>query len=505
MQAEELSYVIVTPYSMRKSRTGGIVSRLISRTGLDLVGGRMFAPGEELVRRYTEGIVSAKDPRHRATQELIRDYVRKNFTGERDGQRPRVLLLVFRGPGAIEKIRHVVGHIVHERTSGETIRDTYDVSGGNLLGRWSHFFSPSSDLKVQLYYDRTTRDTAIFKEDRDTFDFDLQHRFPLGERNDMVWGVGYRASADKEETNFSLTLDPDERTTHLFSTFIQDEITLVKDRLRLTVGSKFEHNDFTGFEIQPSGRLLWTLSHRQSVWASVSRAVRTPSRAQDDIRINQVTPFFGVLSSISGTRSFVSEKLMAYELGYRLQAHARVSFDLAAFYNDYDDLRTAEPVGLVPGAPAFFTFVLGNRLHGETYGVEFAPSWQATDWWRWQAAYSYLKMQLHRSAGSGDTASEMDEGRSPHHQFSLRSTMDLPYHVQFDSVVRYVDDLPTLNIGSYLTLDLRLGWRPTKNWELAIVGQNLLDDRHPEFSPSTIRTQATEVQRSVYGKITWHF
>ncbi len=139
MQAEELSYVIVTPYSMRKSRTGGIVSRLISRTGLDLVGGRMFAPSEELVRRYTEAIVSAKDPRHRATQELIRDYVRKNFTGERDGQRPRVLLLVFRGPDAVEKIRHVVGHIVHERTSGETIRDTYGDYITDEAGKVTYF------------------------------------------------------------------------------------------------------------------------------------------------------------------------------------------------------------------------------------------------------------------------------------------------------------------------------------------------------------------------------
>lgn len=139
MQAEELSYVIVTPHSMRKSRTGGIVSRLISRTGLDLVGGRMFAPGEELVRRYTEGIVDSKDPRHRATQELIRDYVRKNFTGERDGQHPRVLLLVFRGLGAIEKIRHVVGHIVHERTSGETIRDTYGDYITDEAGKVAYF------------------------------------------------------------------------------------------------------------------------------------------------------------------------------------------------------------------------------------------------------------------------------------------------------------------------------------------------------------------------------
>src|SRR5207302_7993149 len=125
MQTEELSYVIVTPYSMRKSRTGGIVGRLISRTGLDLVGGRMLAQGLEVTKRYAETIVTEADPRHRATQELIREYVLKNFTSERNGQRPRVLFLVFRGLDAVEKMRRTVGHIVHERTSGETIRDTY--------------------------------------------------------------------------------------------------------------------------------------------------------------------------------------------------------------------------------------------------------------------------------------------------------------------------------------------------------------------------------------------
>src|SRR4030095_15462037 len=125
MQNEQLAYVAVTPYSMRKSRTGGIVGRLISRTGLDLVGGRMFTPGPELTKRYAETIVTEADPRHRATQELIREYVLKNFTSEKNGQRPRVLFLIFRGPDAVEKIHRTVGHIVHERTSGETIRDTY--------------------------------------------------------------------------------------------------------------------------------------------------------------------------------------------------------------------------------------------------------------------------------------------------------------------------------------------------------------------------------------------
>src|SRR6516164_6110526 len=125
MQNDELSYAIITPYSMRKSRSGGIIARLISRTGLDIVAARIFWPSEELTKRYAETVVTESDPRHRATQELIRDYVLKNFTGEAHGERPRVLLLVFRGPGAVERMRLTVGHIVHERTSGETVRDTY--------------------------------------------------------------------------------------------------------------------------------------------------------------------------------------------------------------------------------------------------------------------------------------------------------------------------------------------------------------------------------------------
>jgi nucleoside diphosphate kinase len=138
MQNDELSYAIVTPYSMRKSRTGGIVARLISRTGLDLVAGRMFAPSRELVRRYAETIVTESDARHRATQELIRDYVLKNF-GESTGQRPRTLFLIFRGPDAVERIHHAVGHIVHERTSGETIRDTFGDYVTDESGKVTYF------------------------------------------------------------------------------------------------------------------------------------------------------------------------------------------------------------------------------------------------------------------------------------------------------------------------------------------------------------------------------
>jgi iron complex outermembrane recepter protein len=165
-----------------------------------------------------------------------------------------------------------------------------------------------------------------------------------------------------------------------------------------------------------------------------------------------------------------------------------------------------EPTGLLPGGPPVtFTAAVDNRLRGETYGIELAPSWQATDWWRLQAAYTFLQIQLHAGASSADTTSERAEGRSPRHQFSLRSSMDLPHDIELDCAVRYVDGLPDFQIPGYAAMDARLAWRPLKNLELAIVGQNLLDDRHPEFRSPLIPTETTEVQRSVYGKVTWRY
>jgi iron complex outermembrane receptor protein len=349
------------------------------------------------------------------------------------------------------------------------------------------------------------RNGSVLNEDRDTFDFDLQHRFPIGERQDVVWGAGYRVSMDEIDNTYAITFNPDQRTLQLFSLFAQDEITLLADRLRLTLGSKFERNDFTGFEYQPSGRLSWTPTDRQAIWASVSRAVRTPSQAEDDIRLRQATAVAGVHALITGGRGFDSEELLAYEAGYRWRPLDRVSLDVTAFYHDYDNLRSLEPAGVAPGPPFTVMATAGNRLYGETYGVEFAPSWQVTDWWRLQAAYTFLQMQLHRDAGSGDTTSERDESRNPHHQLSLRSSLDLPHNVELDSTVRYVEGLPDFLVRSYVVVDVRLAWRPFKDLEVAIVGQNLLDDRHPEFRSFFIPTERIEVQHSVYGKVTWRY
>ncbi len=177
MQTEELSYAIITPYSMRKSRTGGIIARLISRTGLDLAATRMFLPSEELVRRYAETIVSETEPAHRATQELIRRYVLKHFTGEKQGQRSRVLCLVFRGGNAAERMRSTVGHISHEETSGETIRDTFGDYITDESGKVTYF-----EPAVVAAFDPTAieRDLKLWAEfsDRDGGVLDQAVQFP---------------------------------------------------------------------------------------------------------------------------------------------------------------------------------------------------------------------------------------------------------------------------------------------------------------------------------------
>jgi iron complex outermembrane recepter protein len=381
------------------------------------------------------------------------------------------------------------------------------VAGGNILGRWIHRFSEASDVQLQVYYDRTERRIPlVFSEKRDTFDLDVQHQFPVGQRQEIVWGFGYRFTQDRVGNTFNVSWDPDHRATHLVSAFVQDNITLVPNRVRLTLGSKFEHNDFTGFEIQPNARLAWTPSARQTVWAAVSRAVRTPTRLDDDIRLNaQVIPGTPpTILAFFGSRDFVSEELLAYELGYRLQPHPRLSLDVAAFYNVYDRLLSIEGPGppQLSSSAVVIPSILANNLEGETYGVEVLANYQIANWWRWQAGYTYLHMQLRTKPGSSDTLSvAREEGSSPRHQFFWRSWLDLPANLELDTALRYVDALPNRNISQYVALDVRLGWRPTKSLELSVVGQNLLDHRHLEFS-STLRT---EIQRGIYGKIIWRY
>lgn len=409
--------------------------------------------------------------------------------------------------------------------------DDVDVSGANLLGKFVHSFNDKSELALKIYYDHTWRDRVVFSETRDTFDIDLQHRIKLGERNDVVWGLGYNMTTDDLGNTFMVSFDPAKRTTHLYSGFVQDEVTVIPNRLRLTVGSKVEHNDYTGWELQPSARLSFNITTNQTAWLSASRAISTPSRAEDNIRINQrvIPAAFSptgadTVLSLLGSPEMDSKELIGFELGYRLQAHERFTTDIATFYNIYDEQRSISG----PGAPDVTTypgmvvlpFTIGNNINGETYGFEIANTFKATDWWQIRANYSFVKINLHLEPGANDPVGlEGAEHDSPVHQVGVRSLMDLhtalglpkeSWGLELDGGMRYVDSLSNRGVPSYIVGDIRLGWRSPKNekgishWEVSITGQNLFNN-HKEFAPSYIPTQVTEVETSVFAKVTFRY
>ncbi len=378
-----------------------------------------------------------------------------------------------------------------------TFDEKVDFKGLNLLGRSEQTLSDGSNLWLQVYYDHTENRSVISGEVRDTVDIDIKHQFLWGERHGITWGFGYRFTRDDMDTTPSARFIPDSRHDDVWSAFLQDEMSFAEQKLGLTLGSKFEYNDYSGFEIQPNVRFLWNPESPYSVWVAVSRAVRTPSRGEHDVESYINVPIPGVLPRAIGTRDFGSEELIAYEIGYRVQPLEGLLIDIASYYNDYDSLRTYEVNG--------FDVSPGNKMDGSTYGVELAVDWRVSDMWRLVGAYTYLQMQLHLDSDSSDVSSESAEGENPHHQASLRSSVDLPGNLELDLWARYVESLPSHDVGSYFTLDVCLGWKPFKDIELSFVGQNLLDSQHPEFLPDIVDTFPTEVERSVYGKITWKF
>ncbi len=390
--------------------------------------------------------------------------------------------------------------------------------GGNLILKWLKNVSAKSDMGLQVYYDHTLRESALLNTMRkDTLDVDFQHRFPLGRRHDLVWGLGYRLDHDETAEGTTVNFFPHENDAHLYSAFLQDEIELIAEHVYLTLGSKFEHNDYTGWEVQPNGRLLWTPAENQSVWAAVSRAVRTPSRAENDARFTQLTlppdpttmqPLSQVV--LEGSDDFESETLVAYELGYRFKPIERLSVDVAGFYNEYDDLRTVEldrtDFSQVPvGGPGYIIYRGANKMSAITKGIELALEVAATENWRLKGAYTYLTMALDLDNDSSDTFSEIQEEESPQHQISLRSLLHLGHQVELDLWLRYVDQLTGSDIDDYLTLDARLGYRPSASLLVELVGRNLIEPSHPEFSPEFVATSPSEVERSVYGKISLNF
>jgi iron complex outermembrane recepter protein len=368
------------------------------------------------------------------------------------------------------------------------------VSGSNVLGRWSHTLSKTSDVTFQMYVDRTHRNIpGTFGEDVDIYDVDFQHHVRVAERHDIVWGFGYRVDHDDVGTSALLAFLPAQVNQQWFSGFAQDEIPLANNRLHLTLGTKIEHNDYTGVEVEPGGRLGWTLSERQMLWGAISRAVRTPSRIDRDFYVPGSAPFL-----LAGGPGFVSEEVLAYELGYRSRPHERLLLAVATFYNDYDNLRSAERMN--PAAP--FPIVLANGQTGGSYGAELTAEYRASDWWRLRSGYTALRLHIRPKPGSTDQTFGSSESHDPNHQWFLRQSLDLRAHLQFDFGFRHVGQIANQAVPAYSELDGRLGWQATKTLEWSIVGQNLLHDHHTEFGAPATRK---EIERGAYIKLAWRF
>lgn len=399
-------------------------------------------------------------------------------------------------------------------------------NGLNLLSHWQHKLSDTDSVSLQFYYDHYRRSMLELGETRDTVDLDLHHLFRAGSRQEIIWGLEYRYTHDRLTNSPYIIFNTPDKGTSLVSAFVHDEISLIPDKLALILGTRLEHNDYSGFEVQPNARLLWTPTLQHSFWASISRAVRTPSRGDQDIQyrfrtlspLETGTPFPGRME-INGNSSFKSETVIAYEVGYRTAPTQRTSIDVAFFLNQYDNLRVpqpgtayTEPAGVFPPSTIVQPYILTNNMHGYTYGAELSATWKPFNWWHLQATYSYLCAIMYLDTNGNDILAQINRSDaasgSPRHQGSLRSGFDVGKQITLDFWLRAVDRvnyIDQISIPGYITMDARIAWKPTKALELSLVGQNLFQNRHAEYIPEFINTTASEIPRSVYGKITWKF
>ncbi|WP_051305753.1 TonB-dependent receptor plug domain-containing protein [Desulfogranum mediterraneum] len=389
---------------------------------------------------------------------------------------------------------------------------TQSAEGGNLTGSWQRSSNNGDRLTLKSYYDYTHREESTYTQTFQILDLDLQYETELGPRNSLTMGAGFRRIHGSFSTSFQIRI-PDQ-TKDLYSVFLQDQISLLPERLWLTLGSKYEHNDYTGSEWQPSGRLLWKPAEQHSIWASLARAVRTPSMVEYGGAFTvgaYPTPLGTGRVQFVGNQEIGSEELLAYEAGYRWQATSQLFLDLALYYNDYDQIY-----GTVPRRdPPDLNQVWSGNLEGEGYGLELALNWQASRALALTLTYGYQELNLEEKGipEAGADGVDLSEVTTPRHQASLRASLDLNEQWQLNGWLRYLDQIQgstslahnTLSpIPSHILLDLNLIWKPREDLELMLVGQNLLNSSQLQYITELV-TPPTEIERSVYAKISWCF
>ena len=383
-----------------------------------------------------------------------------------------------------------------------------EISGHNLLARWNRQLAGGGDMRLQAYYDHTTRNTpGSFNEDRETLDLDFQHHFSPSKRHDIVWGAGFRWTSDQLDNTLFASFMPDERTDRTFSLFLQDEISLWNDRAFLILGAKVEKNDYTNFEVQPNVRASWKITDDHMMWAAVSRAVRIPARLDADLELTAPVDIpglgFPLYVLVSGDDDYESEELVATELGYRAGLRQNLSLDLSLYYNRYDRLQTQEPgeITFVGDPPDYVTIAanLENGMKGDTYGGSLVANWQPTPYWKLQFQYAYLRMDMELKEGALDQGALAIEGNSPRQQAAVHSYLELPYDFDVYAGIRYTDELPSLAVPDYTSVDVSLGWRASERLRTSLTIRNLNNDTHLEFGGGNL------IERSVRLKAVFTF
>ena len=402
--------------------------------------------------------------------------------------------------------------------STRVVDENAALSGGNLTARWSRRLAGGGDIQVQGYYDRTNRREPNLGETRDTFDVDLSGRMPARGGHEILYGLGARASIGRfTEVANGLTFDPLRRTDYLLSGFLQDNVKLVANRLMLVAGTKVLRTNFTGLELEPSVRLMWTPSSSQTVWAAFTHAVRTPSRVEEDFYLSSYLGLNGgaeFFARFGPNRHFAPEQLNGYELGYRTLVSKSLYLDFAGYYNHYHNLFSQDLAGPIflettlpfaaaqqPPAHLLLPAQFRNDLFGPTMGWEVAPEWRPTGFWRLRSSYSYLYINLDKAPGTalGGTPA-MVAGASPRHEVGVDSSFDVS-RMQVDLLYRYVSALPAQGIPSYSTGGFRAGWRFGNHLTLSVVGKNLFQPYHFEYSADP--GGALGIRRTVHASLSW--
>ncbi len=371
-----------------------------------------------------------------------------------------------------------------EQPGGGDVR----IAGGNLLGRVSRELDGAGRIQAQVYLDNTQRDIpGSFEERLNTFDAEAQHSFQASAAHYVTWGGGYRQAEDEVRNSTALAFLPGRKTLRWSNVFAQDEIAFGA-RWRLTLGTKFESNVYSGTEVLPSARLAWKPQPQQLVWAAASRAVRAPSRLDRELFSPAQPPF-----ALAGGPDFRSEIAKVLELGYRAQPAQRLSYSVTAFYTQYEHLRSLERG---PGG----TLVLGNQMEGRGKGLEAWAAFQAASHWRLSAGAMLLDQDLRLKPESTDVSGIAAAGNDPTHQFNLRSSFELAANHQFDVMARHVGALPNPEVAAYTALDARYAWQPQRGLELSLTAQNLFDRAHPEFGAAATRS---EIERGFFLRARW--